>query len=159
MPLSSRRSDCPISFALDLFGDRWTLLVIRDLAFKGKNSFSDFLSSDEHIARNILADRLASLEAEGFIAKQPHPDDGRRSIYTLTERGLGLIPVLVEMILWSAREDPDTGVEADFVRQAMQDRDGLIQRLQQPAVDRRGWDRRGSCERRQLRGSRPVGSR
>ena len=130
MPIATRRSDCPISFALDLFGDRWTLLVIRDLAFKGKNSFSDFLASDEGIARNILADRLASLEAAGFIEKQPHPDDLRRSIYTLTERGLGLIPVLVEMILWSAREDPDTGAEADFVRAATEDREGLIRRLQ-----------------------------
>lgn len=130
MPASTRRSDCPISFALDLFGDRWTLLVIRDLAFKGKNSFGDFLASEEGIARNILADRLARLEAEGFIEKRPNPDDLRRSIYTLTERGLGLIPVLVEMILWSAREDPDTGAEADFVREATEDREGLIERLQ-----------------------------
>ncbi len=130
MSASTRRSDCPISFALDLFGDRWTLLVIRDLAFKGKNSFGDFLASDEGIARNILADRLARLEAEGFIEKRPNPDDLRRSIYTLTERGLGLIPVLVEMILWSAREDPDTGAEADFVREATEDREGLIERLQ-----------------------------
>ena len=130
MPTSTRRSDCPISFALDLFGDRWTLLVIRDLAFKGKNSFGDFLASEEGIARNILADRLARLEAEGFIEKRPNPDDLRRSIYTLTERGLGLVPVLVEMILWSAREDPDTGAEADFVREATEDRESLIRRLQ-----------------------------
>ena len=130
MPVAARRSDCPISFALDLFGDRWTLLVIRDLAFKEKESFSDFLASEEGIARNVLADRLARLEAEGFIEKQPHPGDRRRSIYALTERGLGLIPVLVEMILWSAREDPDTGAEEAFVREAMHDREGLIQRLQ-----------------------------
>ena len=130
MPIATRRSDCPISFALDLFGDRWTLLVIRDLAFKGKNSFSDFLASDEGIARNIRADRPASQEAAGFIEKHPHPDDLRRSIYTLTERGLGLVPVLVETILWSAREDPETGAEADFVREATEDREGLIRRLQ-----------------------------
>ena len=130
MPTATRRSDCPISFALDLFGDRWTLLVIRDLAFKGKDSFGDFLASDEGIARNILADRLARLEADGFIDKRPHPDDLRRSIYSLTERGLSLIPVLVEMILWSAREDPDTAADPDFVREATQDREGLIRRLQ-----------------------------
>jgi DNA-binding HxlR family transcriptional regulator len=133
MPATARRSDCPISFALDLFGDRWTLLVIRDLAFKEKESFSDFLASEEGIARNVLADRLARLEAEGFIEKRPYPDDRRRSIYTLTERGLGLIPVLVEMILWSAREDPDTAAEVEFVREATQDREGLIQRLQRRA--------------------------
>ena len=138
MPSTTRRSDCPISFALDVFGDRWTLLVIRDLAFKGKDSFTDFLASDERIARNVLADRLARLEAQGFIDKRPHPDDMRRSIYTLTERGLGLIPVLVEMILWSAREDPDTAADQDFIREATQDREGLIHRLQRrpPTADR-----------------------
>ena len=104
--------------------------MIRDLAFKGKNSFSDFLASDEGIARNVLADRLASLEAQGFIDKHPHPDDGRRSVYELTERGISLIPVLVEMILWSAGEDPQTGVEEDFVQEATEDKDGLIRRLQ-----------------------------
>ena len=130
MPTGTRRSDCPVSFALDLFGDRWTLLVVRDLAFKSKNSFSDFLASDEAIARNVLADRLASLEAAGLVDKRPHPDDLRRSIYSLTERGLGLIPVLVEMILWSAREDPQTGAEPEFVRAATEDREGLIRRLQ-----------------------------
>lgn len=130
MSIHSRRSDCPISFALDLFGDRWSLLVVRDLAFKGKDSFSDFLASDEGIARNVLADRLASLEAEGFIEKHPHPDDGRRSIYELTERGLTLIPVLVEMILWSAEQDPQTGVDEDFVKEAHEDKEGLIRRLQ-----------------------------
>ena len=139
MPIATRRSDCPISFALDLFGDRWTLLVIRDLAFKGKDSFGDFLSSDEGIARNVLADRLSRLEAEGFIDKRPHPDDLRRSIYSLTERGLSLIPVLVEMILWSAREDPDTAADPDFVREATQDREGLLQRLQRlPTAERPG---------------------
>ena len=137
MPTATRRSDCPISFALDLFGDRWTLLVIRDLAFKGKDSFGAFLSSDEGIARNVLADRLSRLEAEGFIDKRPHPDDLRRSIYSLTERGLSLIPVLVEMILWSAREDPDTATDPDFVREATQDREGLLQRLQQPPTAER----------------------
>ena len=139
MPTATRRSDCPISFALDLFGDRWTLLVIRDLAFKGKDSFGDFLASDEGIARNVLADRLSRLEAEGFIDKRPHPDDLRRSIYSLTERGLSLIPVLVEMILWSAREDPDTAADPDFVREATQDREGLLQRLQRlPTAERPG---------------------
>lgn len=104
--------------------------MIRDLAFKGKDSFSDFLASDEGIARNVLADRLVGLEAEGFIEKRPHPADGRRSVYSLTERGRSLIPVLVEMILWSAEEDPDTGVEQDFVEEANEDKEGLIRRLQ-----------------------------
>ena len=131
MPISTRRSDCPISFALDLFGDRWTLLVVRDLAFKGKHSFSELLGSEEGIARNILADRLSKLEAEGFVEKRPHPKDGRRSIYDLTERGLSLVPVLVEMIVWSAHEDPDSPVPKAFVEEAKRDREGLIRRLQE----------------------------
>lgn len=130
MPTGARRSDCPISFALDLFGDRWTLLVVRDLAFKGKDSFTEFLASEEGIARNILADRLASLKAAGFVDEHPDPDDGRRSIYALTERGLSLIPVLVEMIVWSARHDPHTAADAAFVEEAIRDREGLIRRLQ-----------------------------
>lgn len=104
--------------------------MVRDLAFKGKDSFSDFLASDEGIARNVLADRLASLEAGGFIEKHLHPNDGRRTVYELTERGLSLIPVLVEMILWSAEHDPHTGVEEDFVKEAHADKEGLIRRLQ-----------------------------
>ena len=131
MPISTRRSDCPISFALDLFGDRWTLLVVRDLAFKGKHSFSELLGSEEGIARNILADRLSKLEAEGFVEKRPHPKDGRRSIYDLTARGLSLVPVLVEMIVWSAHEDPDSPVPKAFVEEAKRDREGLIRRLQE----------------------------
>lgn len=131
MPIASRRSDCPISFALDLFGDRWTLLVVRDLAFKGKHSFSELLASEEGIARNILADRLAKLEAEAFVEKRPHPKDGRRSIYDLTERGLSLVPVLVEMIVWSAHEDPDSPVPEAFIEEAERDREGLIRRLRE----------------------------
>jgi len=130
MPIGPRRSDCPISFALDLFGDRWTLLVVRDLAFKGKDSFSELLASEEGIARNILSDRLASLKAAGFVEERPDPDDGRRSIYSLTERGLTLIPVLVEMIVWSAKEDPYTAADEAFVEEALRDRDRLIRRLQ-----------------------------
>lgn len=130
MPIGPRRSDCPIRFALDLFGDRWTLLLVRDLAFKGKDSFRDFFAAEEGIARNILADRLASLKAQGFIEEHPHPTDGRRSVYSLTERGRGLIPVLAEMIVWSAREDPRTAADEAFVQEALRDREGLIRRLQ-----------------------------
>ena len=129
MPTGPRRSECPISIALDLFGDRWTLLVVRDLAFKGKTSFSEFLASDEGIARNILSDRLASLKANGFVDERPDPNDGRRSIYSLTEKGLTLIPVLVEMIVWSAQHDPDTGAPEAFVQEALRDRAALIERL------------------------------
>ncbi|MBL4688179.1 MAG: helix-turn-helix transcriptional regulator, partial [Nannocystaceae bacterium] len=94
-----RRSDCPISFALDLLGDRWTLLVVRDLALKGKRSFSELHSSDESIATNILADRLARLTARGLIVKRRDPDDKRRFVYRMTHRGADLLPVLVDLIV------------------------------------------------------------
>jgi DNA-binding HxlR family transcriptional regulator len=100
-----RRSGCPIGIALDLLGDPWTLLVVRDLMFKGARSFSDLLQGGEGIATNILADRLARLEAGGILAKQPDPDDARRSIYRLTEKGMDLAPVLVELVLWAAKHE------------------------------------------------------
>ena len=82
-----RRSDCPISFALDLFGDRWSLLVVRDLGLKGKRSFSELAASEEGIATNVLSDRLARLEEAGIILKSRDPNDGRRYVYRLTEAG------------------------------------------------------------------------
>ena len=90
------RSDCPVSCALDLLGDRWTLLVVRDLLLRGRRHFEQ-LASDESIATNILTDRLGRLERAGIIAKRRDPDDGRRRIYTPTERGVDLIPTLLEL--------------------------------------------------------------
>src|SRR5436190_18031724 len=90
-----RRSDCPISFALEVFGDTWSLLIIRDIIYFGKKTYGEFLASDEGIARNILADRLVRLQQKGLLAKRPHPLDGRKDIYELTDAGLDLIPVLL----------------------------------------------------------------
>lgn len=94
------RSDCPISFALDVFGDKWSLLIVRDVVFEGKQTFNDFLRSDEGIARNILASRLTQLKEKGILCKEPHPSDGRKDIYTLTEKGRDLIPILLSMAAW-----------------------------------------------------------
>ena len=124
-----RRSDCPISFALDLLGDRWTLLVVRDLGLKGKRSFSELLASDEGIATNVLADRLARLEGAGLVDKRRDPSDGRRFVYRLTESGKDLLPLLVEMIVWSAGHDAHTAAPASFVRAAKRDRSGLVRKL------------------------------
>jgi DNA-binding HxlR family transcriptional regulator len=125
----NRRSDCPISVALDLFGDRWTLLVVRDLALRGKRSFSELLNSDEGIATNILSDRLSRLEDEGLVTKTADPEDGRRFLYRLTETGKGLLAVLVEVIVWSAHRDPTTAASESFVRAAKKDRNALMRRL------------------------------
>lgn len=90
-----RRSDCPISLALDIFGDKWSLLIIRDLMFLKKQTYSEFLISEEKISTNILADRLAKLENAGLIRKF-------RNLYSLTEKGIDLVPVMLEVVRWSA---------------------------------------------------------
>ncbi len=102
---NERRSDCPVNFAVEIFGDKWSLLIIRDIIFWGKKTYGDFLRSDEGIATNILASRLAYLEREGILTKSPDNTDRRKDIYSVTERGLELVPTLVEMIAWSAKND------------------------------------------------------
>jgi DNA-binding HxlR family transcriptional regulator len=104
----SRRSPCPIACSLDLIGDRWTLLVIRDMIFLGKQRFEEFLESPEGISTNILANRLKSLEEMGLIGKQPYSNHPRRMNYYLTERGKSLRPVLKSMIIWGLKHIPDT---------------------------------------------------
>ena len=124
-----RRSSCPISFALDLFGDQWTLLVIRDLMLSGKRSYQEFLESGECIATNVLADRLARMEAAGLVARQPHPTDRRQQLYLLTERGIDLWPVLMAMVDWSAKHDPNTAATPGLVAAMRADRKRLAARL------------------------------
>lgn len=127
--VAHRRSDCPISYALDLFGDKWTLLIIRDLMIRRKRRYGEFAESGEKIATNILADRLARLEKEGFVTRNADPENRRQLIYTPTPKALDLAPVLVELILWSARHDPDTGVDPGFVRKAKANRDRVVKSL------------------------------
>jgi len=121
-----RRSACPISFALDLFGDRWSLLVIRDMMFKGKRTYGEFLKAGEGIATNILADRLETLENAGVIDKAPDPDNGTRYLYSLTDRGLDLMPVMLEIIAWSGKHDPKTPVSAAFRKRIVNSRDKVM---------------------------------
>jgi DNA-binding HxlR family transcriptional regulator len=99
------RSHCPINFYLEAFGDKWTLLVLRDIIFRGKASYGDFLKSEEGFATNILANRLELLEEEGILKKVADKEDARRSKFRLTEKGLDLVPVLFEMMAWSEKYD------------------------------------------------------
>ncbi len=124
-----RRSACPISFSLDLFGDKWTLLLIRDLMFFGKRRYSELLKSPESVATNILADRLARLEAGDIIKRFPDPERGGRHLYALTDKGLDLIPVMLELITWGATYDPKTGAPKSYVRRIKTERDALIQEI------------------------------
>jgi DNA-binding HxlR family transcriptional regulator len=116
MSKSSRRekSNCPISYSLDLFGDRWTLLVLRDLILWGKTRFGEFQASDEEIASNILSDRLRRLEEQGIIGIAKDPSDARQKIYTVTDKGRSLTPVLLEIAAWGASHDQQTGAPDDF---------------------------------------------
>jgi DNA-binding HxlR family transcriptional regulator len=102
---STLRSHCPVNFALEAFGDRWTLLILRDIIFRGKRTYGEFLKSEEGFSTNILASRLSHLIEAGILRREGHETDGRKETYSLTEKGLDLIPVLFEMILWSAKYD------------------------------------------------------
>ncbi len=99
------RSECPMNFALQTFGDSWSLLIIRDIAFWGKRTFGEFLRSKEGIATNILSARLLRLEKEGILTKSPHLGDKRKDIYSLTQKGLDLIPIMMELGAWSSIYD------------------------------------------------------
>ena len=123
---SSPRSSCPIAFGLEIFGDRWTLLVLRDLVIRRKRTFGELQSSEEGIASNILADRLKRLETFGLVERTASATDGRVLIYAPTEAALDLVPVLVEMSYWGATHDPATGAPEALLTAYRADRAGLI---------------------------------
>ncbi len=100
-----RRSGCPLNASVEMLGDRWSLLIIRDMMLRGFRSYKEFLENYEGIATNILADRLRKLMAYGIITAEPDPSDGRKLIYLLTEKGIDLGPVLTEMVLWAAAHE------------------------------------------------------
>jgi DNA-binding HxlR family transcriptional regulator len=112
-----------------MLGDRWSLLIIRDMMLRGFRSYKEFLESYEGIATNILADRLRKLEAYGIIGTERDPSDGRKVIYTLTEKGIDLAPVMAEMVLWAA-EHEDTGNEP-LVKELQKDKEGFIAAVRQ----------------------------
>lgn len=121
-----RRSDCPINFALETFGDLWSLLIVRDIVYFGKKTYGEFLASDEKIATNILAARLAHLEQAGILLKQPAPADKRKEVYTLTDKGLDLIPILLEMAAWGAAHDAQTGAPPEWIALVNADKPKMI---------------------------------
>ena len=102
------RSTCPISTALEVVGDRWTLLVIRDLMFAGKRHFRQFLQSEEAISSNVLADRLNLLVDNGLVRREDDPSHAQKAIYCLTEKGLALLPVVVALSAWAQKYHPET---------------------------------------------------
>ena len=129
MAKHKRKSDCPINFALELFGDKWTFLIVRDLMFKGKHYYGEFLQMEENIATNILADRLVLLEESGIVSRTIDEAHNSKKIYKLTKKGIDLLPVLTEVILWSAKYDKQSAVDAKFVREAKKDKASLLLKI------------------------------
>ncbi|MBZ5539815.1 MAG: helix-turn-helix transcriptional regulator [Acidobacteriia bacterium] len=126
-----RRSGCPLNASLEMLGDRWSLLIIRDIMLRGFRTYKEFLQSYEGIATNILADRLRKLEAHGIITAERDSSDARKLIYLLTPKGIDLAPVLTEMVLWAAAHE-ETGNPA-LVRQMKKDKEQFL------AAVRRRW--------------------
>jgi DNA-binding HxlR family transcriptional regulator len=123
------RSNCPISTALDIFGDKWSLLILRDLIFNNKSTYGEFLDTEEKIATNVLADRLLTLEAGGIISRHDHPESKVKVLYKLTDKGIDLIPMLVEMIVWSEKHHKVHPHAVQFAKMVRKDKEGLIKRL------------------------------
>jgi DNA-binding HxlR family transcriptional regulator len=123
-----RRSDCPISISLDIFGDRWSLLILRDIMFYNRTRFSDF-APREHIATNILTDRLHRLEDEGIIEK--HQDSAYRNqyLYQVTGKGKELLPALIELTLWGLQYDPQSLASSGFVKRAQTEKRSVVREM------------------------------
>ena len=124
-----RRSGCPLNASVEILGDRWSLLIIRDMMLRGFRTYKEFLQSYERIATNILADRLQKLITHGIITTKGDPSDGRKLIYSLTPKGIDLAPVLTEMVLWAAAHE-DTGNQA-LVRKMRKDKEKFISAIRQ----------------------------
>ncbi|KQT17450.1 transcriptional regulator [Chryseobacterium sp. Leaf404] len=126
MSSSKKRSDCPISSSLDVWGDKWSLLIVRDLMFKKQSTYGEFLKSDEKIATNILASRLLMLEENGIISKQDHPDSKAKVLYKLTEKGINLLPLLIEINLWAEKYSEIPESQKMILNAVKKDKAGFI---------------------------------
>lgn len=129
----SPRRQCPIDYALEVFGDRWSLIVMRDILLAGKRHYRDLVTAKEGIATNVLASRLRKLEATGLLERRADPDDKRTVFYVATDKALDLIPVLLEISRWSVKHDPHSAAPPELVKRFDADREQLIADLQQAA--------------------------
>ncbi len=126
MDTVKKRSDCPISCSLDVWGDKWSLLIIRDLMFAKQCTYGDFLKSGERIATNILATRLQMLEENGVIAKLSHPDSKAKVLYKLTDKGIDLLPLMVEINLWADKYFTIPAERKAMIKEAKKDKEAFI---------------------------------
>ena len=120
---------CPIRFGMSQFGDKWSFLIIRDLMFKGRKFYNEFLEAGEGISTNILASRLADLEQNDIISKCQDTIKRSKYVYRLTEKGIALMPMMLSMIDWSEKYDNETEVPAEFIKKLREDSSKLQQEL------------------------------
>lgn len=126
MDIVKKRSDCPISYSLDIWGDKWSLLIIRDLMFKKECTYGDFLKSEEKIATNILASRLQTLEENGVIDKLEHPDSKAKVLYRLTQKGIDLLPLMIEINLWAEKYSVLPAERKAMLKEVKKDKEAFI---------------------------------
>jgi len=129
--LKKRRSNCPVSTSLDVFGDKWSLLIIRDLMYKKKCTYGDFLKSAEGIATNVLASKLQNLEEQDIILRQPHPDSKAKILYTLTAKGIELLPAIIEISLWAEKHYTLSEEWLAMLEKIKADKEGFIKKSMQ----------------------------
>jgi DNA-binding HxlR family transcriptional regulator len=128
--MDKKRSDCPISCSLDVFGDKWSLLIIRDIMLRGKVSYSEFLNSEEKIASNILVNRLGVLEAEKILVKEVSPKNKSKFVYGLTQKGVDLLPIVIEIMDWGAKYNANCP-RKELGKKIKKDKAGVIKELNQ----------------------------
>ena len=141
------RSHCPVNYGLEIFGDKWSLLIVRDVVFYGKRTYGQFLKSEEGFATNILASRLVFLEEQGILRKMPDPADRRKDFYSLTDKGLDLIPMLLDIVIWSAKYDPKS-----YARRRREFLARIIKSTQKMSEEVKELIRNGGCVFPELKG-------
>ena len=129
MKLIENRSNCPISSSLDILGDRWSLLIVRDLMLYETRTYGDFTKSDEKIATNILANRLQILEDKGIIIKLPYPDNKVKGLYKLSPKGVELIPALIEIALWGDKHLSGTDKSSPFLKEVKKNKSKFLKNI------------------------------
>ncbi|PLK43132.1 helix-turn-helix domain-containing protein [Emticicia sp. TH156] len=129
MKSNERRSDCPISLSLDIFGDRWSLLIVRELMLYETRTYGDFTKSEEKIATNILANRLQILEENGIIVKLPYPDNKVKGLYKLSPKGVDLIPALIEIALWGDKYLSSSTESSPFLKEVKKNKPKFLKNI------------------------------
>ena len=128
---------CPVHFGVRIFGDRWSLIIVRDMLFRGSTRFQDFLDAAEGISTNVLSDRLSRLEAQQIISRQRDPANGRQVLYELTEKGKDLLPILLAVIGWAEKYAPETSISSEMGERIRTDLSGVQNELR-AAVEHSG---------------------